>query len=199
MDFRRYAADVVVRKQAVWGSSFGWKSATTWRAVWPTSYARNHSSEANKVTKTPTHSNIYPAFDICTFRKQPTFLRSCSPSTPPDPVVTPPLRAHTIAQTLRTTDVELHAEVFRLSGKQLARKSKTHLQLHTDVFQDGVVWTPSGYVQDISSLITKRRGDTPGQESQRHPSQGTSTPLPSRSRSRTITARSLDKVVFPLG
>ncbi|KAG8218874.1 hypothetical protein J3R82DRAFT_4553 [Butyriboletus roseoflavus] len=36
----RSLADIAVRKQSVWGSSFGWEGAATWRAVWPTPYAR---------------------------------------------------------------------------------------------------------------------------------------------------------------
>jgi len=151
---------------------------------------------STQASKTLAQSNIYPAFNICKLHKQPTFLRSCSPSALPDPAVTP-LRTQTITQTLRKTDVELHPEVSQPLQKRPARNSKTHLQLHTEVFQDGVVWTPSGYVQDISSLITKRREDIPVRESQHRPSN--SIPLPSRSRSRTITSPSSDKVVFPLG
>ncbi|KAF8558750.1 hypothetical protein OG21DRAFT_1481073 [Imleria badia] len=80
------------------------------------------------------------------------------------------------------------------------RQRKAHLELHTEVFQDGVVWTPSGYMQDLSSLITRKRGDIPVPEPQyRRPSQDNPTPRPSRSRSGTTTAQSPDKVVFPLG
>lgn len=60
----------------------------------------------------------------------------------------------------RNTRVELRTPGFRSLGKRPARNSKTHVQLHTEVFQDGVVWTPSGCMQravqhaDVGDLAT---------------------------------------------
>ena len=105
----------------------------------------------------------------------------------------------TMTRGQRKTHKELHDAVFRYLGKRRARSSKSHLQLHNDVFQDGVVWTPSGYTQDLSSLITKRRGDIPVPEPQQHRPSQDIIPRPSRSRSGTTTVQSPDKVIFPLG
>lgn len=95
--------------------------------------------------------------------------------------------------------MDLHASVIRSLGKRPARSSKTHVQLHTEVFQDGIVWTPSGYSQDISSLTRRKPADILVRESQRRLSQDNSTHRPSRSRSGTDAAQSPDKVAFPLG
>ncbi|KAF9221998.1 hypothetical protein BS17DRAFT_229063 [Gyrodon lividus] len=101
----------------------------------------------------------------------------------------------------RKTHAELHASVFRSLEKKPARNTKTHLQLHDDVFQDGVVWTPSGYMQDLTCLTEKRREDTPTRETRHRPPpiQEVSTPHLSRSRSGTLTGRSPESIVFPLG
>ena len=57
-----HAADIVTGKQAVWGSSFGWKHAATWRAVWPAPYARTHPNGPQNGL-----SSNYPYFVICEF------------------------------------------------------------------------------------------------------------------------------------
>lgn len=72
----RHAADVVARKQAVWGSSFGWESAATWRAVWPTPYAPNASPIFVHLGQQSESSSNYPHLVICESlqRDQASFL-----------------------------------------------------------------------------------------------------------------------------
>jgi hypothetical protein len=64
----------------------------------------------------------------------------------------------------RKTRMELHASAFRLLGKRSARHSKTYLLLHTEVFQDGVVWTSSGHMQPALPPISLLRVRSPGPE-----------------------------------
>ncbi|KIK98045.1 hypothetical protein PAXRUDRAFT_31440 [Paxillus rubicundulus Ve08.2h10] len=101
----------------------------------------------------------------------------------------------------RKSHAELHTSVFRSMEKQPARNAKTHLQLHNDMFQDGVVWTPSGYMQDLTNLSEKKREDTPVKETRHRPPpiQDVPTPRLLRSRPGTVTGRSTDSVVFPFG
>ena len=84
-------ADIVTNKQAVWGSSFGWKSVTTWRAVWPTPYARIHPSASPAACHSGQQndsSSGYPYLVICesfSWRDQASSLMStfrsfCLPS-----------------------------------------------------------------------------------------------------------------------
>ncbi|KAF8845806.1 hypothetical protein BDN67DRAFT_301185 [Paxillus ammoniavirescens] len=52
---------------AVWGTSFGWKNATTWRAVWPTSAAQKNSNIVPISVHLPGSSSLslgYPNIDI---------------------------------------------------------------------------------------------------------------------------------------
>ncbi|KAF9247076.1 hypothetical protein BU15DRAFT_57990 [Melanogaster broomeanus] len=101
----------------------------------------------------------------------------------------------------RKNHAELHASVFRALEKQPARNPKTHLQLHNKVFQDGVVWTPSGYMQDLTYLTEKKHEDKPVRQARHRPPpiQEVSNHRPLRSRTGTVTGRSLDNIVFPLG
>ncbi|KAG9317685.1 hypothetical protein JVU11DRAFT_1897 [Chiua virens] len=106
---------------------------------------------------------------------------------------------HTVAPRTRKTHLELHNAAFRSLGKRPARITKTHQQLHDEVFQVGVVWTPSGYTQDLSSLINKKpRADIPMVVSPRRPSQDSASPRIPRSRPAGILVQSPEKVVFPL-
>ncbi|KIJ70530.1 hypothetical protein HYDPIDRAFT_23631 [Hydnomerulius pinastri MD-312] len=110
------------------------------------------------------------------------------------------LQATQTTRRQRRTHAELHASVSRSLEKRPVRPAKTHHQLHDDVFQDGVVWTPSGYMQDLTYLTEKKREETPREARRRPPPiNEASTPRPLRSRSGTVTVRSPDNVVFPLG
>ena len=99
----------------------------------------------------------------------------------------------------RKTHGELRAMVLRCSEEQLARNSKPHSQLHNDVFQDGAVWTPSGYVQDLVSLTMREPEDiVPAWESQHQSPQDNPISRRPRSGSRIHAVQSLDKVVSAL-
>lgn len=65
---RYCAGDIVARKQAVWGGSFGWESAATWRAVWPTPHARIHANASSisvRLGHQSDSSSNYPNLIIC--------------------------------------------------------------------------------------------------------------------------------------
>lgn len=71
MLYRCHVADIMIGKQAVWGSSFGWEIAATWRAVWPTPYARIHSNTSPvsvHLGQQIDSSSQYPYFILCESR-----------------------------------------------------------------------------------------------------------------------------------
>ncbi|KAF8138730.1 hypothetical protein EV363DRAFT_1522044, partial [Boletus edulis] len=119
-------------------------------------------------------------------------------------LVTPLLRTKNTRRRQRRNHLDLRASVFRFAGKQPARSPKTHLHLHAEVFQDGVVWTPSGSKRDLLSRLNmqdhskRRRREKPARKSQRPPSLDISKARSSRPRSGIIIAQSPQKLAFPL-
>jgi len=89
-----------------------------------------------------------------------------------------------VAQPLQVApDAELQPEVALLHmAKQ--RPAKTHRQLHDDVFVKGVVWTPSGYVQDLA--LSNKPHKEPSHGLRRQPSVREMVPRLERSRSGTL-------------
>lgn len=68
-------------------------------------------------------------------------------------------------QRKRKTHAELHAAVSRFLEKQKLpkRNSKSHRELHEEVFKDRVVWSPSGGVDIPFSSFPKKRTERPAQ------------------------------------
>lgn len=68
-------------------------------------------------------------------------------------------------QRKRKTHAELHAAVSRSLEKQKLpkRNSKSHRELHEEVFKDRVVWSPSGSVDIPFSSFPKKRAERPAQ------------------------------------
>lgn len=68
-------------------------------------------------------------------------------------------------QRKRKTHAELHVAVSRSleKKKQPGRNSKSHRELHEEVFEDRVVWSPSGSVDIAFSSFPKKRTERPAQ------------------------------------
>lgn len=141
------------------------------------------------------YTDLYPAAPMLVPRQE-----QVAQNTDVGDLTTDPPPTNNIVRGPRKTHVELHDLVLRVLGKQRARISKTHLELHTEVFQDGVVWTPSGYMQDLTSMMAKKCADLPPipvpESRQRRTIRDHSMLHPPRSR--PGTAPSPEKSIFPL-
>jgi hypothetical protein len=83
-------------------------------------------------------------------------------------------------------DAELQAKVAPSSvARKYPAKTKTHCQLHDEVFVKRVVWTPSGYVQDLA-LPNKPHEEPSRGPRRRQPSVQEVGPRLARSRSGTL-------------
>ncbi|KAH7914321.1 hypothetical protein BJ138DRAFT_1123599 [Hygrophoropsis aurantiaca] len=86
----------------------------------------------------------------------------------------------------RKLHAELVVEVSSKGNGKMSRESfKSHHQLHTEIFRDGVVWTPSGYAQDLARMHEKKP-ETVGPRPRPPPLHDVPNPRPLRSRSGTV-------------
>ncbi|KAH7929480.1 hypothetical protein BV22DRAFT_1125745 [Leucogyrophana mollusca] len=92
----------------------------------------------------------------------------------------------------RKTHAELVTEAIAYqNGKPTLKVGKTHHQLHVEVFRDSVIWTPSGYAQDLAHAHAKKHDEVPiGPRRRPPPLNDASGPRLLRSRSGTVIIRS---------